>query len=81
MKLSEIIIEKLLEQRAVYLNMLKHLDFELAIGEGSDIKKIEKQKIITVEQIKKNRARNCISLFKKSKIGTEFIKPTTLLDL
>ena len=53
MKLSEIIIEKLLEQRAVYLNMLKHLDFELAIGGGSDIKKIEKQKTITVEQIKK----------------------------
>ena len=53
MKLSEIIIEKLLEQRDVYLNMLKHLDFELAIGEDSDIKKIEKQKTITVEQIKK----------------------------
>jgi hypothetical protein len=53
MKLSEIIIEKLLEQRAVYLNMLKHLDFELAIGEDLDIKKIEKQKTITVEQIKK----------------------------
>jgi hypothetical protein len=53
MKLSEIIIEKLLEQRAVYLNMLKHLDFELAIGEDSDIEKIEKHKTITVEQIKK----------------------------
>jgi hypothetical protein len=53
MKLSEIIIEKLLEQRAVYLNMLKHLDFELAIGEESDIKIIEKQKTHTVEQIKK----------------------------
>jgi hypothetical protein len=53
MKLSEIIIEKLLEQRAVYLNMLKHLDFELAIGEDSDIKKIKKHKTITVEQIKK----------------------------
>jgi len=53
MKLSETIIEKLLEQRAVYLNMLKHLDFELAIEEESDIKKIEKQKTITIEQIKK----------------------------
>ena len=53
MKLSEIIIEKLLQQRDVYLNMLKHLDFELAIGEDSDIKKIEKHKKITVEQIKK----------------------------
>jgi hypothetical protein len=51
--LSELIIEKLLEQRDAYLNMLKHLDFELAIGEGSDIEKIEKLKSTTVEQIKK----------------------------
>ena len=53
MKLSELIIEKLLQQRDVYLNMLKHLDFELVIGEDSDIKNIEKQKTSTVEQIKK----------------------------
>jgi hypothetical protein len=51
--LSELIIEKLLEQRDEYLNMLKHLDFELAIDEGSDIEKIEKLKIVTVDQIKK----------------------------
>jgi hypothetical protein len=51
--LSELIIEKLLEQRDAYLNMLKHLDFELAIDEGSDIEKIEKLKIVTVDQIKK----------------------------
>jgi len=51
--LSELIIEKLLEQRDAYLNMLKHLDFELAIDEGSDIEKIEKLKTTTVEQIKK----------------------------
>jgi hypothetical protein len=51
--LSELIIEKLLEQRNAYLNMLKHLDFELAIDEGSDIEKIEKLKIVTVDQIKK----------------------------
>ncbi len=53
MKLSELIIEKLLEQRDVCLNMLKQLDFELAIEEGSDVEKIEKHKMITVEQIKK----------------------------
>ena len=53
MKLSKLIIEKLMEQRNVYLNMLKHLDFELAIGDDSDIKKIEKEKTNTVEQIKK----------------------------
>ena len=51
--MSELIIEKLLEQRDEYLNMLKHLDFELAIDEGSDIEKIEKLKIVTVDQIKK----------------------------
>jgi len=51
--MSELIIEKLLEQRDAYLNMLKQLDFELAIEEGSDIEKIEKLKTTTVEQIKK----------------------------
>jgi regulator of PEP synthase PpsR (kinase-PPPase family) len=51
--LSELIIEKLLEQRDTYLNMLKHLDFELAIDDGSDIEKIEKLKIVTIDQIKK----------------------------
>jgi len=51
--LSESIIEKLLEQRDTYLNMLKHLDFELAIDDGSDIEKIEKLKIVTIDQIKK----------------------------
>ena len=51
--MSESIIEKLLEQRDTYLNMLKHLDFELAIDDGSDIEKIEKLKIVTIDQIKK----------------------------
>ena len=51
--MSESIIEKLLEQRDSYLNMLKHLDFELAIDDGSDIEKIEKLKIVTIDQIKK----------------------------
>ncbi len=51
--MSESIIEKLLEQRDSYLNMLKHLDFELVIDDGSDIEKIEKLKIVTIDQIKK----------------------------
>ena len=51
--MSELIIEELLEQRDTYLNMLKHLDFELAIDDGSDIEKIEKLKIVTIDQIKK----------------------------
>ena len=51
--MSESIIEKLLEQRDTYLNMLKHLDFEIAIDDGSDIEKIEKLKIVTIDQIKK----------------------------
>ena len=51
--MSESIIEKLLEQRDTYLNMLKHLDFELAIDDGSDIEKIKKLKIVTIDQIKK----------------------------
>lgn len=51
--MSESIIEKLLEQRDAYLNMLKHLDFELALDDGSDIEKIEKLKIVTIDQIKK----------------------------
>ena len=53
MKLSELIIEKLLEKRDGYLNMLKHLDFELSLGDDSDIKKIEKDKTVTIDQIKK----------------------------
>ena len=42
-----------MEQRDASLNMLKHLDFELAIDDGSDIEKIEKLKIVTIDQIKK----------------------------
>ena len=52
--LSEIIIEKLLEQRDFYLNTLKHLDFQL-IDDPSEkeIEDIEKLKTTTINQIKK----------------------------
>lgn len=51
---SEIIIEKLLEQRNFYLNTLKHMDFELVMGPSEiDVKNIEKLQTITIDQIKK----------------------------
>lgn len=51
---SEIIIEKLLEQRNVHLNTLKSLDFEMVMEPSeSDIKNIEKLQDATIDQIKK----------------------------
>lgn len=50
----DIIIEKLLEQRNVYLNTLKHLDFELIMDPSDDeIKNIEKLQTTTIDEIKK----------------------------
>lgn len=52
--LSEMIIEKLLEQRDFYLNTLKHLDFELMMEPSqNEIKNIEKLQTNTIEQLKK----------------------------
>ena len=52
--MSEIFIEKLLEQRDLYLNTLKHLDFELMIDPSeNEIKDIEKLKTDTINQLKK----------------------------
>ena len=51
---SEIIIEKLLEQRNSYLNTLKHLDFGLVMDPSEDeIKNIEKLQTTTIDEIKK----------------------------
>jgi len=51
---SEIIIEKLLEQRNFHLNTLKNLDFELVMEPSeSDVGNIEKLQTATVDQIKK----------------------------
>ena len=51
---SEIIIEKLLEQRDFYLNTLKNLDFELVMEPTEkEIKNIEKLQSVTIDQIKK----------------------------
>ena len=52
--MSEIIIEKLLEQRDFYLSTLKQLDFQRAMDPtDNEIKEIEKLQNTTVEQLKK----------------------------
>ena len=52
--MSEIIIEKLLEQRDFYLNTLKHLDFQLIDDPTKiEVEDIEKIKTTTIDQIKK----------------------------
>ncbi len=52
--LSEIVIEKLLEQRDFYLNTLKHLDFQLIDNPSKkEIEDIDKLKTTTIDQIKK----------------------------
>ncbi len=51
---SEMIIEKLLEQRNFHLNTLKNLDFELVMEPSErDVENIEKLQTETVDQIKK----------------------------
>ncbi len=51
---SEIIIEKLLEQRDFYLNTLKHIEFELMVDPSyKEIDNIKKLQITTVTQLKK----------------------------
>jgi len=51
---SEVIIEKLMEQRDFYLNTLKHLEFQLVMDptdkEIKDNKKLQK---VTIDQLKK----------------------------
>ena len=52
--MSEVIIEKLMEQRDFYLNTLKHLEFQLVMDptdkEIKDNKKLQK---VTIDQLKK----------------------------
>jgi hypothetical protein len=50
----DIIIEKLLERRDLYLNTLKHLDFGLAMDPSEDeIKNLKKLQTTTIDEIKK----------------------------
>ena len=52
--LSEINFEKLLEQRDFYLNMLKHLNFQLITDPSEkELNDIEIMKTKTIDQIKK----------------------------
>ncbi|WP_420545375.1 hypothetical protein [Nitrosopumilus sp.] len=52
--MSEIIIEKLLEQRDFYLNALKHLEFQSIVDPSEEeIKNIEKLKTNAITELKK----------------------------
>ena len=52
--MSEIIIEKLLEQRDFYLNTLKHLEFQSIVDPSEEeIKNIEKLKTNAIVELKK----------------------------
>jgi len=51
---SEIIIEKLFEQRDFYLNTLKQLEFQSVMDPSeNELKEIEKLQATTVDQLKK----------------------------
>jgi len=61
------IIEKLLEQRDLYLNTLKHLDFELVMDPTEkEIESIKKLQINTIDQLKKIEQEIAFLLSKKS---------------
>ena len=65
--MSEIILEKLFEQRNLYLNTLKHLDFQLV--EEISQKEVENNKKLqktTIEQLKKIEQELAFILSKKS---------------
>ncbi|QDI88126.1 hypothetical protein Nisw_00560 [Candidatus Nitrosopumilus sp. SW] len=52
--MSEIIIEKLLEQRDFYLNTLKQLEFQLVMDPlENELEEIETLQTTTVDQLKK----------------------------
>ena len=52
--MSEIIIEKLLEQRDFYLSTLKQLEFQSVMDPTeNELKEIEKLQTTTIDQLKK----------------------------
>ena len=54
MSSNEIIIEKLMGQRDLNLNLLKHLDFELVMDPTEqEIQNIKKLQTETIDQLKK----------------------------
>ena len=65
--MSEVIVEKLFEQRNMYLNILKHLDFQLV--EEMSQKEVENNKKLqktTIKQLKKIEQELSFILSKKS---------------
>jgi len=51
---TELIIEKLFEQRDFYLNTIKHLEFQLIVDPTEDeIQQNEKLKITIINELKK----------------------------
>jgi hypothetical protein len=66
--MSEVIVERLLEQRDVYLNTLKHLNFQLIEDlSQKEIENNEKLQKTTIEQLKKIEQELAFILSKKSK--------------
>jgi hypothetical protein len=52
--LDEIIIEKLFEKRELYLNTLKHIEFQLVTDPSDEeIIQIKKTQTFTIEELKK----------------------------
>jgi hypothetical protein len=52
--LDEIIIEKLLERRDVFLNTLKHIEFQLVLDStDEEIIELKKTQTFTIEELKK----------------------------
>ncbi len=65
--MSEILFEKLLEQRDFYLNMLKHLSFQLIMDPSkNELKDIETMQTETIDQLKKVEQELASILSKKS---------------
>jgi hypothetical protein len=65
--MSEIIIEKLLEKRDSYLNVLKHISFELMMEPTDvEIKQIKELENNTIEQLEKIQQEISETLSKKS---------------
>ena len=67
MLLSEILFEKLLEQRDFYLNTLKHLNFELMLDPSEkELKDIEIMQTKIIDQLKKVEQELAFILTEKS---------------
>ena len=65
--LSEILFEKLLEQRDFYLNILKQLSFQLVMDPSkNELKDIEIMQTKTIDQLKKVEQELASILSKKS---------------